>query len=207
MKLIFLGPPGAGKGTQAERIAAAQKIAHISTGDMLRAEMREGTELGLAAKAIIERGELVPDDVIIGMVKNRIQQPDCAGGFLFDGFPRTVAQADALSALCEIDCVINIDVPFERLVARISGRRMCPDCGAAYHVSSYADTSCAKCGGKLYQRDDDKEETVQNRLRVYEAQTQPLIDYYASRDMLSTVNGDQAIDVVAQEIVEAIERA
>lgn len=124
MKLIFLGPPGAGKGTQAERIAAAQKIAHISTGDMLRAEMREGTELGLAAKAIIERGELVPDDVIIGMVKNRIQQPDCAGGFLFDGFPRTVAQADALSALCEIDCVINIDVPFARLVDRISGRRM-----------------------------------------------------------------------------------
>ena len=207
MKLIFLGPPGAGKGTQAERIAERYGLAHISTGDMLRAEIREGTDLGKAAQGYISRGELVPDDVIIGMVKTRIQQPDCAQGFLFDGFPRTVAQADALSAICCIDHVINIDVPFERLVARISGRRMCPDCGAAYHVSSYADTSCAKCGGKLYQRDDDKEETVQNRLRVYEAQTQPLIDYYASRDMLSTVNGDQAIDVVAQEIVEAIERA
>ena len=207
MKLIFLGPPGAGKGTQAERIAERYGLAHISTGDMLRAEMREGTDLGRAAQGYISRGELVPDDVIIGMVKTRIQQPDCVQGFLFDGFPRTVAQADALSTICEIDRVINIDVPFERLVARISGRRMCPDCGAAYHVSSYADANCAKCGGKLYQRDDDKEETVQNRLRVYEAQTQPLIDYYASRNMLSTVNGDQAIDAVAQQIVQAIERA
>lgn len=207
MKLIFLGPPGAGKGTQAERIAERYGLAHISTGDMLRAEMREGTDLGRAAQGYISRGELVPDDVIIGMVKIRIQQPDCVQGFLFDGFPRTVAQADALSTICEIDRVINIDVPFERLVARISGRRMCPDCGAAYHVSSYADANCAKCGGKLYQRDDDKEETVQNRLRVYEAQTQPLIDYYASRNMLSTVNGDQAIDAVAQQIVQAIERA
>ena len=207
MNIVFLGPPGAGKGTQAKIICEKLNIPQISTGDMLRAEMREGTDLGKAAQGYISRGELVPDDVIIGMVKTRIQQPDCAQGFLFDGFPRTVAQADALSAICCIDRVINIDVPFERLVARISGRRMCPDCGAAYHVSSYADTSCAKCGGKLYQRDDDKEETVQNRLRVYEAQTQPLIDYYASRDMLSTVNGDQAIDVVAQEIVEAIERA
>lgn len=204
MKLIFLGPPGAGKGTQAERIAAAQKIAHISTGDMLRAEMREGTELGLAAKAIIERGELVPDDVIIGMVKNRIQQPDCAGGFLFDGFPRTVAQADALSALCEIDCVINIDVPFARLVDRISGRRMCPGCGAAFHVSNYTSETCDKCGATLYQRDDDQAETVQNRLRVYEAQTQPLIDYYASRQLLTTVDGDQTVDAVTAQIAAAL---
>jgi len=207
MKLIFLGPPGAGKGTQAERIAARYGLAHISTGDMLRAEMREGTELGMAAKGYISRGELVPDEVIIGMVKTRIEQPDCEKGFLFDGFPRTVAQADALSAICEIDRVINIDVPFERLVSRISGRRMCPDCGAAYHVSTYSETTCAKCSATLYQRDDDKEETVQNRLRVYEAQTQPLIDYYAARDLLSTVNGDQAIDLVAGEIVEAIDRA
>ena len=204
MKLIFLGPPGAGKGTQAERIAAAQKIAHISTGDMLRAEMREGTELGLAAKAIIERGELVPDDVIIGMVKNRIQQPDCAGGFLFDGFPRTVAQADALSALCGIDCVINIDVPFARLVDRISGRRMCPGCGAAFHVSNYTAETCDKCGATLYQRDDDQAETVQNRLRVYEAQTQPLIDYYASRQLLTTVDGDQTVDAVTAQIAAAL---
>lgn len=207
MKLIFLGPPGAGKGTQAERIAERYGLAHISTGDMLRAEMREGTALGEAARGYISRGELVPDEVIIGMVKGRILQSDCANGFLFDGFPRTVAQADALSGICAIDRVINIDVPFDRLVARISGRRMCPDCGAAYHVSTHRGNVCDKCGGTLYQREDDREETVLNRLRVYEAQTQPLIDYYASRGMLSTVNGDGAIDAVAQAIAEAIERA
>lgn len=207
MKLIFLGPPGAGKGTQAERIAERYGLAHISTGDMLRAEMREGTALGEAARGYISRGELVPDEVIIGMVKGRILQSDCANGFLFDGFPRTVAQADALSGICAIDRVVNIDVPFDRLVARISGRRMCPDCGAAYHVSTHRGNVCDKCGSTLYQREDDREETVLNRLRVYEAQTQPLIDYYASRGMLSTVNGDGAIDAVAQAIAEAIERA
>jgi len=200
MKLIFLGPPGAGKGTQAERIAAAHEIAHISTGDMLRAEMRQGTELGLAAKAIIDRGELVPDEVIIGMVKVRITQPDCANGFLLDGFPRTVAQADALAEICEIDRVINIDVPFDRLVDRISGRRMCPACGAAFHVSTYAGDTCDKCGAALYQRDDDKAETVKNRLLVYEKQTQPLIDYYACRNLLSTVNGDQPVEAVREAI-------
>lgn len=207
MKLIFLGPPGAGKGTQAERIAARYALAHISTGDMLRAEMRAGTPLGKAAEGYISRGELVPDDVIIGMVEARIQQPDCKEGFLFDGFPRTVAQADALSGICAIDRVINIDVPFERLVKRISGRRMCPDCGAAYHVSVYTEQKCAKCGAVLYQRDDDKEETVENRLRVYEAKTKPLIDYYDGAALLSTVNGDQGIDLVAEEIVAALERA
>ena len=203
MKLIFLGPPGAGKGTQAERIAAAHKIPHISTGDMLRAEMRQGTELGIAAKAFTDRGELVPDEVIIGMVKLRIAQPDCENGFLFDGFPRTVAQADALADICEIDRVINIDVPFERLIDRISGRRMCPACGAAFHVSTFAGESCDKCGAPLYQRDDDKPETVKNRLLVYEKQTQPLIDYYASRNLLSTVNGDQPVNAV-QEAIETV---
>ena len=200
MKLIFLGPPGAGKGTQAERIAERYGLAHISTGDMLRAEMREGTDLGKAAQGYISRGELVPDDVIIGMVKTRIQQPDCAQGFLFDGFPRTVAQADALSAICCIDRVINIDVPFERLVARISGRRMCPDCGAAYHVSSYTDTSCAKCGGKLYQRDDDKPETIRHRLDVYESQTAPLVEYYKGHSILKEVNGDRPVDEVYADV-------
>lgn len=207
MKLIFLGPPGAGKGTQAERIAARYGLAHISTGDMLRAQMREGTVLGEAARGYISRGELVPDEVIVGMVEDRIQQPDCAGGFLLDGFPRTVAQADALSAICTVDHVINIDVPFDRLVSRISGRRMCPDCGAAYHVSTHPGETCDKCGAALYQRDDDREETVQNRLRVYEAQTQPLIDYYAARGLLKTVDGDGAIDAVEQAIVAAVERA
>lgn len=204
MKLIFLGPPGAGKGTQAVQTAAKHRLAHISTGDMLRAEMREGTELGKAAKGFVERGELVPDDVILGMVQSRIQKPDCAEGFLFDGFPRTLAQADALSEITGIDAVINIDVPAERLIVRIGGRRMCPDCGAAYHVASYGKPTCEKCGGTLYQRDDDKAETVANRLRVYEKQTQPLIRYYETRGVLRTVNGDQPIERVQADIDAAL---
>ena len=205
MNLIFLGPPGAGKGTQAARIAEKFGIAHISTGDMLRAEMREGTELGKAAKELIERGELVPDDVILGMVKVRITRDDCKNGFLFDGFPRTLAQAEALDKLCEIDAAINIDVPAERLVSRIAGRRMCPDCGAAYHVSRHDSPNC-NCGGALYQRDDDKEETVRNRLLVYERSTKPLIDYYAGRGLLTTVNGDADMEAVTEEILSAIEK-
>lgn len=203
MKLIFLGPPGAGKGTQAVRIAAELGIAHISTGDMLRSQIREGTELGLAAKAIIDRGELVPDDVIIGMVKERIAQPDCENGFLFDGFPRTAAQADALAGICQVDWAVNIDVPDYCLVDRISGRRMCPDCGKAYHVSTYESPVCA-CGATLYQRDDDREETVKNRLTVYHNSTQPLIDYYGGKGKLLTVNGNQPIDDVAGEIRKAL---
>ncbi len=201
MKLILLGPPGAGKGTQAERLCSRYEMAHISTGDMLRAERRAKTPLGVAAQGYIDRGELVPDSVIIDMVKERIKQPDCEKGYLLDGFPRTTAQADALAEFATVDCVVNIDVPFDKLVARISGRRMCPDCGAAYHVSTYADTKCQKCGAALYQRDDDKAETVENRLKVYEAQTQPLIDYYQARDMLFTVDGDQPIDTVLNAIV------
>ncbi len=206
MKLIFLGPPGAGKGTQAARFAARYGIAHISTGDMLRAELRAGTPLGQQAQGYMNRGELVPDEVILGMVQSRIGQADCANGFLFDGFPRTVAQADALAALCAVDRVVNIDVPQERLVARISGRRMCPDCGAAYHASTHPDGRCGKCGGALYQREDDREETVRNRLRVYEEQTQPLIEYYAARGLLVTVNGDESIERVTEAIAQAVER-
>jgi adenylate kinase len=199
MKLIFLGPPGVGKGTQAVKIAARFQIAHISTGDMLRAEMREGTELGKAAKDLMERGELVPDDVILGMVKNRIRQDDCRNGFLFDGFPRTIAQAEALDAISPIDYVINIEAPVERLISRISGRRVCPDCGTAYHVSRHPGSQCA-CGTKLYQREDDKEETVRNRLAVYDRSTKPLIEYYAKKGLLHTVNGDADIDTVDAEI-------
>jgi adenylate kinase len=195
MKLIFLGPPGAGKGTQAIKIAQMFQIAHISTGDMLRAEMREGTKLGNEAKSLMDRGELVPDDVILGMVKNRIQKEDCKNGFLFDGFPRTIAQAEALEEISAIDYVINLDVPAETLIRRISGRRMCAECGAGYHVSTYTDTNC-KCGGALYQREDDKEETVRNRLVVYERSTKPLIDYYTKKGLLHTVNGNAEIDAV-----------
>lgn len=204
MKLIFLGPPGAGKGTQAERIAERYQIAHISTGDMLRSEIRNATPLGAQAKSFIDRGELVPDSVIIGMVENRIQEDDCKNGFLLDGFPRTTAQADALGELTEIDYVVDIEVPSERLVARISGRRMCPDCGAAYHVTTHAADTCDKCGAKLYQRDDDREETVHNRLVVYEKKTAPLIAYYQERRKLLTVDGDQAIDSVTDSIVKGL---
>ncbi len=206
MKLIFLGPPGAGKGTQAERIAERYEIAHISTGDMLRAEIRNATPLGAAAKAYIDRGELVPDEVIIGMVEQRIQADDCKNGFLLDGFPRTDAQADALGKLVDIDAVVDIEVPFDRLVARISGRRMCPDCGTAYHVSYHSAPTCDKCGAVLYQRDDDKEETVHNRLVVYEAKTAPLIAYYRDRVKLLTVDGDAAIDDVTESIVKGLSR-
>ena len=204
MKLVFLGPPGAGKGTQAKLVADEYQIAHISTGDMLRAEMRAGTELGLAAKSLIESGQLVPDDVIIGMVKNRIMQDDCANGFLFDGFPRTVAQADALSELCDIDCVINIDVPSERLIHRACGRRVCPECGASYHIDFYSGENCKECGAKLRQRDDDKEETVRNRVRVYEDQTAPLIAYYTEREKIVTVDGDKEIEAVTADIRKAL---
>ena len=200
MKLIFLGPPGAGKGTQAQRIAERYGIKHISTGDMLRAEMREGTPLGKEAKGYVDRGELVPDDVVMGMVKLRIGKPDCEKGFLFDGFPRTLAQADALDRITDIDRVVNIDVPFPRLVERISGRRMCQGCGAAYQVSTYSAETCIKCGGKLYQRDDDRPETVQNRLAVYEKQTSVLIEYYAKKGLLFTVDGDKPIDEVTEAI-------
>lgn len=205
MKLIFLGPPGAGKGTQAVKIAERFQIAHISTGDMLRAEIREGTQLGLEAKSLIDHGELVPDDVILGMVKNRIQKEDCKNGFLFDGFPRTIAQAEALEQISAIDYVINLEVPNERLISRISGRRMCAECGAGYHVSTYADESC-KCGASLYQREDDKEETVRNRLVVYERSTKPLIDFYTKKGLLHSINGDASIDVVDEAIRAVLSR-
>lgn len=206
MKLIFLGPPGAGKGTQAEKISEHYGIAHISTGDMLRKEMREGTELGKAAKGFIDKGELVPDEVIIGMVENRIKAADCEKGYLFDGFPRTIAQADALLSISDIDMVINIDVPAERLVERIGGRRMCAGCGTGYHVSTYHKDTCEKCGAELFIRDDDKPETVLNRITVYERQTQPLIDYYDAKGMLRTVDGDRTPEVVRNDILALTEK-
>lgn len=204
MKLIFLGPPGAGKGTQAERVAEKYGIAHISTGDMLRAERRAKTPLGVAAQSYIDKGELVPDSVIIDMVRERLCQPDCENGFLLDGFPRTVQQADALNGITPVDAVINLEVPFARLVERISGRRMCAECGAATHTSVHAGAGCPKCGGALYQRDDDKQETVKNRLLVYQKQTEPLIAYYDTKGLLRNIDGDRSVDEVYAAILAAL---
>ena len=204
MKLIFLGPPGAGKGTQAEKISELYGIAHISTGDLLRSQMREGTPLGAEAKGYIDRGELVPDELIVAMVAERIKEEDCANGFLLDGFPRTVSQAEALNGISDIDMVIDIAVPAERLMERIGGRRMCSGCGAGYHTSSYHKDTCEKCGASLYIRDDDRPETVKHRITVYERQTKPLIDYYREKGNLSRVNGDNTPDRVFDDVAAAI---
>ncbi|HWQ57757.1 MAG TPA: adenylate kinase [Clostridia bacterium] len=205
MKLIFLGPPGAGKGTQAELTSRRFGIAHISTGDMLRAEMREGTELGLEAKAFVDRGELVPDDVILGMIAQRIKQTDCERGFLFDGFPRTLAQAEALRTIADIDIVINLDVPAEVIVRRIGGRRMCAGCGASFHTSTFDGDVCDKCGAALYVRDDDRPETVANRIDVYERKTKPLVEFYEKLGLLKTVNASDSPQTVQGRIDSLLE--
>ena len=199
MKIILLGAPGAGKGSQATKICNDYKIAHISTGDALRANIKAGTELGRFAKSFIDNGQLVPDEVVVGIVADRINQEDCRNGFLLDGFPRTVAQADALGKLTDVDYVIDIAVDFGVLTDRISGRRMCA-CGESYHVSTHKSDLCAKCGGKLYQRADDNEETVKARLAVYQSQTAPLIEYYKKLGKLVTVDGNRSIAEVYEDI-------
>ncbi len=205
MKLILLGAPGAGKGTQATLIRQKYNIPHISTGDILRANIREGTPLGLKAKAIIDAGNLVPDDVVIGIVKDRLQKDDCKNGWLLDGFPRTVAQADGLSEFAECDAAVDISVPFDILSDRISGRRMC-SCGESYHVSTLNGSNvCAKCGATLYQRADDNEETVKNRLEAYKSQTAPLIDYYAKLGKLVTIDGNRSVNEVFESVISALE--
>ena len=211
MKIVLLGPPGAGKGTQAEVLTKKLLVPHISTGDMFRAAIKNGTAMGLEAKGYMDRGQLVPDEVTVGIIKDRIAQSDCSGGFLLDGFPRTIAQAEALDKLLEdkggLDAVLNISVPLEKLVERLTGRRMCRKCGAIYHMLYNApavDGVCDACGGELYQRDDDKLETVTNRLDVYEAQTAPLIGFYEKQGKLFTVNGDQPINAVLADLGKAL---
>ena len=208
MKVIMLGAPGAGKGTQAKKLAAEYSIPHISTGDIFRANIKEGTELGKKAKAYMDAGQLVPDELVCDLVVDRIQQDDCKNGYLLDGFPRTIPQAEALDAAVEklgekIDYAVNIDVPDDNIINRMSGRRACVGCGATYHIvfnPPKVEDVCDVCGKSLILRDDDKPETVKTRLDVYHAQTQPLIDYYAGRGVLVTVDGTQNMDKVFADI-------
>ena len=205
MNLIFLGPPGAGKGTQAVRVCERLGIPQISTGDILRRAIKNETPTGLAAKSYIDKGQLVPDSVVIDIVRERLEHEDCKGGYLLDGFPRTVAQAEALETFAKIDAVIDIDVSDEKLVERLSGRRVCLSCGGTYHVSRLnGSTTCEKCGNELIQRDDDKAETVLSRLTVYHAQTEPLIDFYTQRGLIKTVDGAQPMDECYAAILAAL---
>ena len=212
MKIIMLGAPGAGKGTQAERIAEKYDIPHISTGDIFRANIKAGTELGVKAKAYMDNGQLVPDSLTIDLVMDRISQPDCNGGYILDGFPRTIPQAVSLTNALKdrgdtLDFAINVHVPDESIVSRMSGRRACPGCGSTYHLVFAApkqDGICDKCGSELVLRDDDKPETVKKRLAVYHNQTQPLIRYYGSQKILRTVDGTKDMEDVFQDIMNIL---
>ena len=213
MQLLMMGPPGAGKGTQAARLVKKYNIPQISTGDMFRAAVKEGTPLGLKAKAYMDAGSLVPDEVTIGIVRERLAKDDCKGGFILDGFPRTVEQADALAKILDelgkkISCVLNISVPADYLVERAVGRRICRKCGATYHVKFHApkaESVCDECGGELYQRADDNAETMTKRLAAYEASTRPLIDYYKRADVYVKIDGRQSIDKVTEDLERVLE--
>ncbi len=214
MNLLIMGPPGAGKGTQAEVLIKELDIVHVSTGDMFRNAIKEGTEMGKKAKEYMDKGQLVPDEVVIGMVKDRLSRTDCNKGFLLDGFPRTVGQAKALDATLsqldiKLDGVINIIVPLEKLMERLTGRRVCRGCGASYHIMFNAPTvegKCDSCGGELYQRSDDNKESVETRLKAYQEKTQPLIEYYNEKGCLLEVNGDQDINQVLQDILAELNK-
>lgn len=212
--IVLLGPPASGKGTQAAQLRQALDLPHVASGDLFRENLKGETELGLEAKEYMDRGELVPDDITIAMVMDRLSRPDCAGGALLDGFPRTIAQAEALDeALAaqghRIKLVPNITVPDEVLVERVSGRRICRTCGESYHVQfnpPREEGVCDRDGGELYQRDDDKPDTVRKRLQVYWKQTSPLIDYYRDQSVLVEVNGDQSIEAVQAELRAVVNR-
>ena len=212
MNIILLGPPGAGKGTQAKMLVEEYQIPQISTGDILRAAVKEGSPLGKEAKARMDKGELVPDSVVIGIVEERIQQPDCAKGYMLDGFPRTVPQAEALDGMLknlssQIDHVVSIEVANEELVGRLTGRRTCRDCGVGFHVMfdpPEQEGVCDKCGGELYQRDDDNVETVSSRLEVYESQTLPLIDYYGAQEKIRPIDGVGDIKEIFARVTQVL---
>ena len=212
MKIIMLGAPGAGKGTQAKMIAAKYNIPHISTGDIFRANIKNGTELGAKAKEYMDKGLLVPDELVVDLVIDRFKEPDCKNGYVLDGFPRTIPQAEALdkalTAIGEsVDYAINVEVPDENIVRRMGGRRACVGCGATYHIvysPTKVEGKCDTCGGDLIIRDDDKPETVQNRLAVYHEQTQPLIDYYTNTGIIAEVDGTQDMNDVFAAIVKIL---
>lgn len=212
MNILFMGPPGAGKGTQAEAIVNEFGIPHISTGDAFRLAIKQETPIGLKAKEYMDQGLLVPDDVTIGIVEERLQQPDCKKGFLLDGFPRTISQAEALEGILErldtkLDHVINLKVDRNKLLARLTGRRLCKNCGATYHIvfnPPKQEGICDKCGGELYQRSDDNEESVGTRLDEYINKTAPLLTFYENKGLLRQIDGEQEIHAVSQEIVSLL---
>lgn len=214
MLVILLGAPGAGKGTQAEYIADRYKLTHVSTGDILRASIKKGTELGKKAKEYLDRGDLVPDEVVVKIVEERLKEPDCQTGALLDGFPRTVEQADTLDQVLAdmgsgVDAVLYIDVSEEELISRLTGRRICRDCGATYHLKfnpPQVRNVCDQCGGELYQREDDSMETVKQRIKVYREQTEPLIDKYRKKELLYPVDGDKEIEQVFKQIEEILDQ-
>ncbi len=205
MNVILLGAPGAGKGSQAVKLVSELNIPHISTGDIFRANIKNKTEIGLLAKSYIDKGCLVPDDVTIEIVKNRLQEEDTKKGYLLDGFPRTIYQAEQLQKFSKVDKVININVDLNKLVDRITGRRICGKCNASYHTSTLnGKTVCDICGGTLLQRADDNEQTVKSRISVYTSQTAPLIDFYKNAGVLIDVDGDKTIDEVFKEILNKL---
>lgn len=213
MNIVFLGPPGAGKGTQAKILIERYGIPQISTGDMLREHRAKGTELGKKAQEYMDKGQLVPDEIILDMVKERLSQPDCEKGFILDGFPRTVAQAEALDRILsemgkKLDFALALVVPDELLIERLTGRRTCKNCGMMYHIKykpPKVEGICDVCGGELYQRPDDNEETVRNRLKVYHESTAPLIDYYKKKGILREIDGSKSIEEITNQLIQILE--
>lgn len=207
MNIILLGAPGSGKGTMAQKLTSELQIPQISTGDIFRKNLKEATPLGLRVKSIVEGGGLVPDEITIEIVKNRLAEPDCANGYILDGFPRSIGQAEALDTFQKIDCAINLDVDKETIVNRLSGRRFCPDCNGTFHISTLTNAEiCPVCGGKLIIRKDDTRETVLERLRLYDTTTFPLIEFYAKGGKLLTVDGNGTVDEVYRRILAALKK-
>jgi len=210
MRIILIGPPGGGKGTQAQKLIEKYKIPQISTGDLLRSAVKEGTPLGLKAKEYMGKGQLLPDELVLELVEERLKEQDCKKGFILDGFPRTIAQAEALDKMLEqrkekLTAVVEIEVPDTEVVRRLSGRRTCKNCGAMFHIEfnkPKTDGKCDKCGGELYQREDDNEKTIKSRLEVYHSQTEPLIDYYKKQELFKKVNGLGKIEKIFEQLVK-----